>query len=246
MAEKVREFLKFNDEPINNICDLLEANGIKIFLIDSDLKNFFGFCLSTEDDGPAIGVNKSEKISVERKIFTVAHELGHILLHPASFNSAKAKESNDAEKEANIFASHLLMPEKGFKKEWEKNKGLHWVRLTLHVKRVFKVSYKTVLIRAIEEKLIDNIDLVWQKFAIDCKRFGFNLKNHNEPESISQEDFGPEPIALDNFDFVDGRLSFLVREAFESEKITMTKAADILGISLMEMRDLSNSWRTVA
>lgn len=242
MAGEVRKTLELDDdEPINDICDLVESAGVKIFLIDSDLKNFFGFCLSAKDGGPAIGVNKSDQINVERKIFTVAHELGHILIHPDSFDSAEAKESDKAEKEANIFASHLLMPAQAFEKELQKNIGLHWVSLVLHIKRIFKVSYKTVLIRLQEMGLADSS--VWVKFAMEYKRmFGEDLKDYFEPESLSQDDFKFEPKRLDNIDFLESRLYRLVRKAFEREIITMSRAAEILNLELMEMRELSNAW----
>lgn len=245
MANKVRKILKIDDDPIRDICDLVESAGVKIFLIDSDLDNFFGFSLSAKDGGPAIGINKSIKINVERKIFTVAHELGHILLHPDSFNSNENIEMNDAEKEANTFASYLLMPQEAFIEEFEKNNGLHWVKQVLHIKRIFKVSYKTVLVRLQENGLVDNS--VWQKFAFECKKLGISLKGHFEPESLEKEHFQPEPVEpLSNYDFVESRLNRLVRKAFEQEVITMSKAADILDINLMEMRELSNAWSAVA
>lgn len=245
MAYKVRTALKIDNEPISDICGLVESAGIKIFLIASDLDNFFGFSLSEKDGGPAIGVNKSKRINVERKIFTVAHEMGHILLHPDSFDSKEKMENADAEKEADTFASHLLMPQKCFNHELEKNKGLHWVKRVLHIKRIFKVSYKTVLVRLRDDGLVDNY--IWQKFAVECKKLGFSLKDHFEPESLSQDDFHPEPIApLSSYDFVESRLNLLVRKAFEKEVITTGKAAEILGIDMIAMRELSNAWRTVA
>jgi Zn-dependent peptidase ImmA (M78 family)/DNA-binding XRE family transcriptional regulator len=245
MAYKIRSSLRIDNEPISDICDLVESAGVKIFLIDSDLDNFFGFSLSEKDGGPAIGINNSKKINVERKIFTVAHELGHILLHPDSFDSKEKNEIDDAEKGADTFASHLLMPQKYFKQELEKNKGLHWMRQVLHIKRIFKVSYKTVLVRLRKDGLVNNS--IWQKFAVECKKLGISLKDHFAPESLPQDDFHPEPVEpLSNNDFVESRLNLLVRKAFEQEMITMSKAADILNIDLMAMRELSNAWRIVA
>jgi predicted HTH domain antitoxin len=64
---------------------------------------------------------------------------------------------------------------------------------------------------------------------------------------LPQDDFHPEPVEpLSNNDFVESRLNLLVRKAFEQEMITMSKAADILNIDLMAMRELSNAWRIVA
>jgi Zn-dependent peptidase ImmA (M78 family) len=81
--------------------------------------NVSGF-LAWKNGRPVIGVNGSH--SQNRKRFTIAHEIGHILLHPQlnlhiddtfalKLRSDKSRrgEGND-EKEANIFAAELLMP----------------------------------------------------------------------------------------------------------------------------------------
>ncbi len=55
-------------------------------------------------------------ISEERKRFTVAHELGHIILGHVSFDGTSSQCSGNAqEKEANSFAGALLVPAKDLK-----------------------------------------------------------------------------------------------------------------------------------
>lgn len=81
--------------------------------------NVSGF-LAWKNGRPVIGVNGRH--SQNRQRFTIAHEIGHILLHPqlnlhiddtfaVKLRSDKSRrgEGND-EKEANIFAAELLMP----------------------------------------------------------------------------------------------------------------------------------------
>jgi len=243
MAKLARKHLGLDEkEPVHDICGLIESAGIKIYQFKSDIDNLFGFCLSNKDGGPAIGVNIAETISVERKIFTVTHELGHILLHVNSFDSKEDVENNSTEKEADVFASHFLMPQKAFDSELQKNSGLHWIKRILHIKRIFKVSYRTVIMRLIEMGKADSS--IWQNFAIEHKRLtGKSLANHHEPESLSNKDFSAqEPAALDNIDFTETRLQFLVRKAFERDIITMSRAAEILNISLPDMRDLAKNW----
>jgi len=215
-------------------------------MLESDLKSFFGFCLSEADGGPAIGVNQSDLVRVERKIFTVAHELGHILMHPGSFQDNETQEDLDEESEADRFASHFLMPQQSFEHELEKNRGLHWVKLILHVKRIFKVSYKTVILRLVEMERVSSSD-VWKRFAIDHKRlYGGSLKDHYEPDSLPQSEFGMiEPSGLNSFDFMESKLHLLVRNAVELELITTQRAAEILGINLNEMRELALAWSSV-
>ena len=50
--------------------------------------------------------------TVERQRFTVAHELGHILLHNGNglYNREPQVKDNPIEQEANVFASRLLAP----------------------------------------------------------------------------------------------------------------------------------------
>lgn len=239
-AARKRIGLKDN-EAIHDICGLLEAAGVKVYPIDSDLKKFFGFSVAKQDGGPAICVNTHSSISVERQIYTAAHEFGHLLLHPDSFNAEIEDESEAEEKDADIFASYFLMPQVAFKKIWDESRGMNWVDAVIHVKRRFKVSYKTVLYRLVE---IHGNSNLWMRFNIDYKkRHGESLADHKEPQPII-ESF-KEPHGLEKADFVEDRFSRLVRDAFEKEEVTTSRAAELLRISLMEMRERAVAWRDI-
>lgn len=93
------------DEPIRDICGLLEARGIKVRGVPVASPHFFGLSVAPSDGGPAIVVNTWDRISVERWIFTAAHELGHLVLHLADYDVGKTDESEEHEVEANAFAS---------------------------------------------------------------------------------------------------------------------------------------------
>jgi len=228
MAKSARAKLGLKeDEPINDICGLVENSGIKIQLIDSELKKFFGLSAFDSKGHPAIIVNISDSITVERQIFTVAHELGHILLHKNSFNPNETKEPQVQEKEADSFAGYFLMPKEAFIKSWKENKGLHWFDNVLHIKRIYKVSYQTVLRRL---KELGAPDLNQDFCRLHKLRYGRDLKNHKEP------------VPLDKIDFLEDRLSKLVREAYEKEIVSFNRAAEILKIDNDKMRDLVNSW----
>jgi Zn-dependent peptidase ImmA (M78 family)/DNA-binding XRE family transcriptional regulator len=219
------------DEPINDICGLMESAGIKIHFVKAELKGFFGLSVLECDGGPVICINVRDDITVERQIFTVAHELGHLLLHRASFDVRDAQEKAEEESEADIFASYFLMPQEVFKKAWEENKGLHWVNNVLHMKRIFKVSYRTIIRRLEDEGM--KRDLM-KEFAISYqKMYKHDLKNHYEP------------MQLDPIDFLEDRLKRLVRVALEKEEITVSRAAEILNIRVSEMRELMNAWAMV-
>ncbi|MEA2016467.1 MAG: XRE family transcriptional regulator [Actinomycetota bacterium] len=231
-ASKIREYLGLEeDEVINDICGLVEYAGVKLHFIDIELDNFFGFSVDDNKLGTAIVVNSNNSISTERKVFTIAHEFGHIIMHPGSFND-EGKEIKVQENEADLFASHLLIPQKAFHKMLKDVSGLNYIDAILHIKRVFKVSYKTVIYRLIDDGVAD--DKIWKKFCYDYKqREHFYFKGHKEPE----------PLA--GIDCIENRLNRLAREAFEKELISMPRAAEILGKSITDMRKLVNGWMAV-
>ncbi len=218
------------EDPIPDLPSVLESAGIIISAIDFKMAGSFGFSLSEDDYGPAIGVNDSKDISVERKIFTLAHELAHILLHEYSFDINKLAENDREEKEADIFASYFLMPQNIFKRIWEEGRGLPTIERIFYVKRIFKVSYGTVLFRLIEEG-VTNKD-IWKSFNVEYKRrFNKDLKGHKEP------------CPLEEIDFSEDYLEGLIRDALTSEKISQSRASEILGISLLDLREKTKSWQ---
>ena len=107
-------------------------------------------------------VNVWEKLPVERRIFSAAHELGHLVLHQNSLDMDQTEEDKAEEAEANSFADHFLMPNEGFIKDWNEAAGLSMVDRVFKIKRLYSVSYKAVLHRLIALGAADKT--VWQKF----------------------------------------------------------------------------------
>ena len=98
VAEKARKNLKLHDQPIHDICGVLERCGIKVLRFPRATDAFFGLSVKEDDGGPAIVINTWERISVERWIFSAAHELGHLLLHPGAYDHTQEEEAEDEEK----------------------------------------------------------------------------------------------------------------------------------------------------
>jgi Zn-dependent peptidase ImmA (M78 family) len=242
LARKLRQELGLDQkEPIVDIIGLLEKWGLKFYLGSFSLKGFFGFSVGKDDGGPAIMVNVAESISTERRIFTAAHELGHLLMHKGSFDQGEIGEIEREEQEADRFAGYFLLPGLAFKREWDDAKGLHWTDAVLHIKRKYRVSYRAVLHRLIEQHGLDARE-VYSSFAIMMNnRYGISLKDHYEPLSVSEDTAEPDRLSVS--DFVEDKLHRMVREAYEQEKISLSRAAEILKISLEEMRALNNGWK---
>ncbi len=241
-AKICRDHLHLNlREPIHDICGLLEKAGIKIDVVSNAskaLEDFFGLSIGKEDGGPAIVVNVWERITVERRIFSAAHELGHLMMHPDAYDASITEENRGEEQQADRFAGHFLMPDEGFLKEWDYAAGLHWVDRVFKVKRIFRVSYKTVLKRLLEKELVS--DNIWAKFHIAYKqRFRRSLGFRDEPLSMEES---VEPFRLQQFDFFEDRLSLLTKKAVGEDKISLSRGAEILGIGIEEMQDRLKNW----
>lgn len=206
--------------------------------------------MAPSDGGPAIVVNTWDRISVERWIFTAAHELGHLVLHLADYDVRQTDETEGHEQQANAFAAAFLMPEATFRKEWDETYGLPLIDRVLKVKRIFRVSYRTVLHRLAGSGPVQGN--IWARFQMDYKRrHGRVLLRDDEPDALAKDAFrasfpenlaAAEPEHLSPVDFPGDRLSRLVRRAIEGEKISLGRGAEILGRSLQDMRDLSASW----
>ncbi len=230
-----------------DICDILEKGGIKVRTLRSGMSRLFGFCVGAADGGPAIIVNTSDGIPVERRIFTAAHELGHLMLHGDSFDPAKVVEDARQEKEADLFASHFLMPGELFDGEWSRNRGLHWVDRVMKTKRTFRVSWMTVLYRLCEKGDADRSKIFRQFQAAYKQRMGRDISFKAEPESIgvpaAATRSNQEPERLTDFDFCEDRFERLVRKALESDAISVSRAAEMLGKSVVDVRAMLLDWK---
>lgn len=227
-------------EPIYDICGLLENAGIKLYPISIFSDGFFGLSVGEDDGGPAIVVNVWKRIPVERRIFTAAHELGHLMLHREAYDVSQSEENAEEEREADLFAGHFLLPPQGFQKEWNEAAGLHLVDRVFKIKRIFHVSYKTVLVRLIESGAVDNS--IWKRFNLAYQqRFNKKLPFKEEPMGIGTT----EPFGLQRFDFYEDRFSRLVRKAIETDKISLSRGAEIFRIGIEEMQGLLENWKLV-
>ena len=236
-------------EPVRNISRLLEANGVKLLLLETTRDSFFGLSVGERDGGPAVVVNTWDRISVERWIFTAAHELGHLLLHPAEYRRDATELRSEPEQEADMFASEFLMPDAAFATEWDATSGHSILMRVLKVKRIFRVSYMTVLRRLVETDR-ETPD-VWGVFQHQYhEHYGRTLRRIQEPEALEKGEFAwdwrrsGEPASLCEHDFVEDRLSCLVRRALEDERISLGRAAEILGVTRDDMRKQAREWVT--
>jgi len=100
IAQDLRQYWKVPKGPIENLTRLIENFGGVIIEIDFETMQVDGFGILFNELPPVIFINKT--IPGDRIRFTLAHELGHIVMH--SF------PTETMEVEANHFANEFLMP----------------------------------------------------------------------------------------------------------------------------------------
>lgn len=139
IARKIRTIFGIPRGPIHNLVNHLETSGITVISQDVDTDKFDGVTLFSDRGYPLIFLNES--MPNDRLRFTLAHELGHIVLHRSSDDE---KTIDDKEKEANQFAAEFLMPELDIRNDL--------VRLSLtklfDLKAYWMVSMRSLIYRA--------------------------------------------------------------------------------------------------
>ena len=245
MAKQARGRLRLNEnEPIRDICSLLESRGgIIVYTKEFFSDSFFGLSLIDNNKKRIIVVNTWNKISVERRKYTVAHELGHLLLHPNSYEEQEKEENKEEEKQADIFASHFLMPQQSFVDEWNKYNNYDFVEKVIKIKQTFGVSYQVVLYRLSEIIRDNNIKInVWKEFnKLYMSKYNVVLDRKNEVIPMN-ENLKELQSLSSNFYYGRG-IAELVRKAYNKEIIDINEAAKILKKPIEEIQNQINLWK---
>ncbi len=211
IADKLREVWKLGTDPITDLSDVLESKGIKVFMIDEDADNNFDGLAAIVNDFHIIVISKNWP--GDRQRFTLAHELGHLILE------GKLGAKIDEEKASDRFAVAFLLPEAPLKKRLgTRRKKLEIAELAL-IKAEFGVSMQAVFIRANQVGIIEYTysNTLWKLF----KKEGWDVK---EPG----EQYPCEKIYI---------FKQLVLRALSEEYIGESKAAELLGMSVRKFHN---------
>jgi Zn-dependent peptidase ImmA (M78 family)/DNA-binding Xre family transcriptional regulator len=153
IATNVRRFWEIDMDPIIDLQYLLEKNGIVITGFDTNEDKIDAFSQKTAVENVdvfLIAVALGQR-SEGRILFDMAHELGHILLHPwsESLDLIPKEEFKAREKQANMFASAFLLPREGFGRELEEYElYTNDLKLYQELKNKWKVSIQAMIYRS--------------------------------------------------------------------------------------------------
>lgn len=173
-AETLRRLWGLGELPIKSLIHLLEAKGVRVFSLSIDTAQLDAFSM-WHADTPFVFLNT--KKTCEHSRFDAAHELGHLVLHRHA--GAKGQE---AEREANAFASAFLMPRSSVLAN-----APHMATVDQLIRHK---AYWTVSVAALAYRLHD-IGLVsdwhYRTLCIELARRGYRKGEPNEaPRETSQ------------------------------------------------------------
>jgi len=233
VAREIRDWLGVEDGPLGDIFELLEMRGLKIVSHPLDQK-ISGFSAFRDDWGGVIFVNDSHP--TERQYFTALHELAHLVLHRRDYSGRPTAAAIDStgrrarkparERAADYVAAAILLPEQILRRElrWYRQRWLPEV-LLVDLKRRYRVSARTVLMRAADLKLISE-----RQRGQQLGKLRSIYGAHGEPG-----DPLPRPQATQ-------RLERLTMLALVREEMTTSRAAEILGEPVVLVREKLESW----
>ena len=161
LAEDMRREWRLGIDPISNLTSLLEDRGIKVLVIELPARVSGLTCLVCRRRQrrkiPVIVVNR--RATLERRRFTLAHELAHRLIDESS--------PVDYEKAANVFAGAFLVPREHLVREVGAARRATGYQELIELKRMYRVSAATLLMRFRQVGVIDDSTLAYafQTFA---------------------------------------------------------------------------------
>jgi len=162
----------------------------------------------------------------ERQVFTLAHELAHVLYHShlsiiVCRRDSPSQREIEAERFANAWASHFLVPGKILRRQ-AKLLGEISPETALLLANHFRVSYNFILFRLQNEGLISREEREsWSKYRVEdlVLRVGVPYHLPHSPNST------PRYPDLDRYPY---SVLSRVRKAVENERLSVSGAAGLL------------------
>lgn len=169
-ARQMRGYWMVPRGPINNLVGIVEDAGVVVVPLDFGTPTLDAISFRHPGLSPLVFINRA--VPGDRFRFTLAHELGHLILHN------RPLDDDDMEDEADKFAAEFLMPAAEVR-PYLKNPTMSQLA---RVKGYWKVSIKALIYNAHALKLITPSQ--YRNLNINYSRAGYN---RGEPFPIEVE-----------------------------------------------------------
>lgn len=211
-AEGLRRDWGLGHDPIANLCEALEDHGAKVILLADVDEKLDGYSCWANETIPVVACRMGDDLPGDRQRFTLAHELGHLLLeeHVAA--------GVDVEKACHRFAGAFLVPAVSVRREVGERRGRIEYRELLSLKHKWGLSMGAWLHRLADLGIISA-----NQYQIIACQFRQNGWSRREPG----QQVAPEQTQ---------RFERLVERAVAEDIISVSRAADFLNRPLIELR----------
>lgn len=209
IARLVRRAWGVPTGPVANLTDYAERAGIFVFHVDLEKKvDVDGLTLRLTGLPPIIILNSH--MPADRMRFSLAHELAHLVMHPVP--------TNEMEKQANDFASELLIPARDIRTSFIGRKID--MKLLAQLKPEWRVSIAALLYAAKEVNAIGpgQSQTLWRQYS------SLRYRSVGEPPEL---DFPVESPSLG---------AYLVRAHIEELRYSFAEMTDLLGLPEDDIR----------
>ncbi len=214
-----------------------ESAGVFVLLVGdlgsyhSDISEdvFRGIALA-DNVAPFVVINDNDAVAA--RSFTLIHELAHIWIGASGVSGPiRATEDNKLELFCNSVAGEFLLPESALAElSFSRKEKLNFddaLEITITIGKAWNISQAVVAFRLHEEGFITNI-VAGKLFTFFSERW--KTEKSRKKESKATDEAGPSYYLVRRSRLGIGLLNS-VRGALESEALTHTKAARILGVA---------------
>lgn len=219
-----------SSEPIDFMSLLQQLDIITVF---RNCEGFSGLSIK-EDNNLFILVNA--KHAIGRQNFTICHELYHLFYdqdfdtHKCDIGHSPKKDKN--ERMADVFASHLLVPEDGISRlipEDEDGKDKLSLATLLKIEQTYKCSRSTLLMQLLKMKYISNDFKI-----VHSQNVRLNANRHGYSTALYEE--GDEKALL-------GTYGSLAHKLYNEDRISEGHFNELMmaiGVDINELQDQNN------
>lgn len=157
IADEVREFWNVGFGPITDLAPLLEYNGV--IVIEEPVRCEDMDAVSRWQGGRPYMLYAADQESNSRKLFNLAHELGHLVLHNGV--EVTSRNLDRLENQANRFAGAFLLPRRTFAREIANTT----IDYFLSLKGRWRVAVAAMIYRSKELGILnaDQVKYMWKQ-----------------------------------------------------------------------------------
>lgn len=222
-ALSIREHFGVDDNSPMDLFSLVHTNSDITLIFYPFKEEISGVCIKSAN---LIAIDSNSTLG--RQAFSIAHELYHYFYDGEKTSISLYTQANfKVEKEANLFASYLLMPDSSFTRFYNKltNNGTKKIDLhdILEIEQYFRVSRNAVLVRLIQEEYMTSEESEQYKRNIvkNAKKYGFDVSLYLSTDIEEPKTYGSylkKALELKDLGLIsDGKYEEYLLEAYRSD-----------------------------